>query len=375
MSDGKKPPMVSDLRTKDDVYQHYAPETANDEIPSWAMPKKRDALRTEVDTGNQLRDIPRPVTPGAKDTLDIRIVKDIFDTKECKDWYVKKLREAIETMKGDKLYDYIRNHSSYSVTSYLAWNKDFARLIALSSIPPEYRGANSDVTNRRITAAAQRVLVDEYENDVFQLTFTEEKINPWIYIDGKMGPYSVSVLNDYWMARYSKNSTKSPKPPGRSRPNAKDYPAGSKNATLFTVAMNYLNTQTKNMPKDYEDRKRDVPPEVNYGDRVRQKYAELDLAGNAITLKDLTVENHGFDLDMDFSKALVIVYKEELIPTNSAEAPKSYRLLNLLAQKIGPEVEKIKIKSGDTLNITAQGLFTITDKKGTVTRRVQLTNE
>lgn len=363
MAEGKRPPQAADMRTRHDVFKHYAPETGTDEIPEWAKRNERTALRSEVDTERQLRDTPRPVTPRAKETLDTRVIEEIFGSRECMEWYVNWLREAIETMNGDKLYDFIRRHPKYAMTGFQAWNSDFARLIGLRNIPAQYGGKNVSETNRRIAAAAQRVLVDKYENDVFQLTFTGEKVNPWIFIDGKMGPYTVSVLNDYWMAKYSSSSAKQPIPPGRSGLNEKSYSRKGNNWALFAAALRYLDVQTRQMPAQ-ETPPADTSPERDYGAAVKGKYAEKDKAGEIPPAK-LIIPETKIDLAMTLAQALGTCYQENYQAPDTARSPRTFRVLRLASQKIGERaVDQMKLESGDTLKITPQGVLSITKKNG-----------
>ncbi len=256
--DGKKP-KLTELGSQYDVYKYYAPEQSNDDIPSYARYSLRDDIEKKK-TKKKLRKLPRWVPPKAKKKLKLRTKKEIFGSKECQKWYMEKVSEALEK-KGDLLYDFIRAHSEYSKTSHVSWNKDFAAFVGLDPNDEKfkkYKGATEAITNRRITAAAQHVLVEKYDNDIFRLTYTKKQFNPWIFVDGKMGPYSVSVLDDYWMATHSKNSKKKPKPPGRSGLDDKDYKPGSASAKTWDKALEHLDIQTENGPVE-EDSPEEKP--------------------------------------------------------------------------------------------------------------------
>jgi len=142
--DSRKKTRVTDLPGAGDVSDWVDWRgDAKEELPSWA---KKDPtlealkpIRTAVETKKSLKEVPRPVTPKAKEKLKFRTQKEIFGTRECQEWYINALREALETMDGDKLYDFIRAHPKYSMTSYIAWNEHFAELVGIKP-PAKYRG-------------------------------------------------------------------------------------------------------------------------------------------------------------------------------------------------------------------------------------------
>ena len=367
MAEEKNPPKVSEMRTASDVFAHYAPESRSDEVPVWAQKREseRTALRTTVDTQQRLREAPRPVTPKAKERLDKRIIREIFGSRDCYDWYMKKLRAAIRSISPDDLYRFIHEHPSYGKSNFEGWNRDFAELVNIGEIPKKHRGANLSIRNRRIAAAAQRVLVDMYEDDVFQLTFDKPKTNPWIYVDGETGPYTVSVLNDYWVAKYGKSRPDLyPPAPGRSEPNERHYPPDSQSYASWLTALSYLEGHKKKIP-ELEPPPKDKPAHEDFGAIVLSKWAERDTAGKIETNK-LAIKDKQFDLGMSLSDALGQVYGEE---PRVKQAPRTFRVMHLLAQKVRAAVEQIKIRAGDTLSITPQGLFTITGKNRKNPRR------
>lgn len=105
---------------------------------------------------------------------------------------------------------------------------------------------------------------------------------------------------------------------------------------------------------------------------TRALYAKRDTQ-KEMPLGDLVVEKN-FDHNISYlSLALSEAFGEEVGKgIKWSEAPKTFHTLNLLAQKLGAQVDvENRVKSGDTLKITSTGLLTIITN-GTVSFRVQL---
>ncbi|MBN2306742.1 hypothetical protein JXD20_02045 [Candidatus Peregrinibacteria bacterium] len=373
--DRKRPTLVTQMPGVGDVADWIHKPRDTQEMPDWAKEERgRVELRTKAETEKKLKESPRPVPPGARENLRRRTIEEIFETRECQEWYINKVREALENPAiGDKLHAFIHRNKGYRNNSYQAWNRDFAEVINLTDIPEAYRGAGKTVTYRRITAAAQHVLVDYYQNDVFQISLEREKSNPWIYIDGLMGPYSVSALNDYWMTRHSKGSKMKPIPPGRSNLNKKSYSPDGENWALFLDALNYLSVQTGKAPRGAEPPQRNIPPEREMRQRVsgkrldeiiQVKYTRLDQGGD-IPARQFKIEGWTCRRNNTFlSAALAVNYREQAKPKNSKSSPRTFRVLNLVARKVGAKIDDMKLQEGDVLTITEQGELTITKSDG-----------
>lgn len=343
------------------------------EMPDWMKRDTTagalDTLGTQVDTRRDLDDIPHPVPPRAKDNLKKRTL-DIYGTKEVQDWYINKIKEAIEKMNGDDLHKFIVDHPKYRAKNdHVQWNKDFAALFRLE-IPDKYKGQNEETTNRRITAAAQNFLVNFYQNDVFQIT--QQVVNPWIFIDGRMGPYTVSVLNVYWVKKFGKTSTRKPNPPGDSGLGYdKDYKQGSREDALYAAALHYRDGQIRGpRPKrpgparggedaDKNKQPDKTPDSGSPDDKAKARYARLDQAGEDLKNADLKIDQYSVDTNMKLSEALALAYGENA--RGAANSPKTFRVLNLLARQVGAKVDSMDILATDVLNLTEDGEFSVTE--------------
>lgn len=325
-----------------------------------------EPLRIAVEARKDTQNIEQPVPPKAKDNLKKRTL-EIFGTTEIQEWYIKAISEALEKMNGDDLYEFIKKHNSYQAKNdHVKWNADFAAIFGNLNIPEAFKGKTDPVTHRRITAATQMVLVDHYKNNVFQLD--QKIINPWIFIDGRMGPYTVSVLSDYWMAKYGAKSTKTPKPPGRAGV-AGEYKPGTPGAKTYDAAMRHLDAQTKKRTEPPKTDKAPEPADADADAKVKKRFAALDKAGDSITMAQLAVEFTPTKNYMTLSKVLAEAYGGEN-PRDKNGAPKTFRVLNLLAQRIGKEVNvPFQVRKGDTLRITAEGIYTVTAADGKTKRR------
>lgn len=346
------------------------------ELSAW-MKKDRgtraafDSLRTTTKTKKSLGKVPHPVTPRAKEKLKIRTQKEIFGSKECQEWYIRNVKEALEKLKGDRLHAFIKAHQKYGKGNYIQWNSEFADLLGLN-VPAKYRGGSAHMMHRRITAATQHVLVDYYNNDVFQLT--KEKVNKWIKIDGMTGPYTSSVLGDYWNSVHGPTSTK----PHLGRSGLGwGYPEGGTGRKTYAAAMAWLIAQLAESTRDKVETPEDVPPAKQLKRRVEkrrktiEKYRDLDKdKGEKVKLKDLYIRHHELKKDHpNLLSALAEVYREN--PRTPKQSKKLFRAMYLLALKGGAEIDQMKVKKGDII-IVADGFLTVRRSNTTNRHRIPM---
>ncbi|MBU0705855.1 hypothetical protein KJ657_00055, partial [Patescibacteria group bacterium] len=129
-----RPTRVTQMTGPGDITDWIDKRGQTEETPEWVKAADRDKveLTASVETTKSLGELPRPVTPGAKETLRIRTQKEIFGTKECQEWYIKSVREAIEKLDPDRLYDFIKAHNIYNKEGFSRWNSEFAALLSLN---------------------------------------------------------------------------------------------------------------------------------------------------------------------------------------------------------------------------------------------------
>lgn len=363
---------VTELDTMGRVTDYYGKRPDEHEEPDFLSGKQ--ALRTKVETKKELKEMPRPKTKEAEEKLKVRLIKEIFGDEETQKWYVDRVREALETMNSDRLHAFIVNHPRYGKGEFRKWNADLAKLLAIS-VEKKYKGKNEAHTNMRLTAATQIVLVEYYKNDVFQITIPEKKINPFIFIDAKWGPYSNSVLAEYWK---HKHGPKSAKPDPNRSGLKKSY--GAKSKQVYGDAMAYLDAQLSTVKPPAPEEKKPKGEKVDPADQLaanvkaQDYYEKLDKAGDSMTFDRLAItDGYRFDLDMpNLSRALATVFEED--PKKPAESPKLFRTLHLIAERIGAEVDTWTAKSGDTLYITKEGQFRIQKADGSIRHEINLAN-
>ncbi|MFH0838171.1 MAG: hypothetical protein V1880_02805, partial [Patescibacteria group bacterium] len=303
-----------------------------------------------------LGEIPRPVTTGAKETLKIRTQKEIFGTKECQEWYINAVKEAIEKLNPDKLYEFIKAHGIYNKEGFSRWNNEFAALLSLN-VPEKYRGSSAEMTNRRITAATQHVLVEYYNNDVFQLTV--KKVNPWIWIDGWYGPYTNSVMGDYWNTVHGPARPENA-PLGRSDL-GRSYPPGGSSQKTYAAAMAWLTTQLTGSTRDTVKPQENVPAE-------KQLAKKVSSAPEAIT--DLVIRHHEVKKNQNLKSALKEAYYSTYSDTSKAK-DLSEKALNAIPSNKTAELNK-QVQKGDLLKITTAGLLQVLGPRNVSKYEIQM---
>lgn len=359
MGAGKKTTDVSNFHGPGDFVkwadwmarQKSSPSKRKDRTSASLEPSKtqlKTQVDTQVDTERKLVNMTRTVTPRARKRLKLRTIDEIFGNEKCQEYYINALKESLEKMNLSKLHQFILDHQTYGKSSHASWNTDFANMVNISP-PEEYQGRNEAHTHSRIVAAAQYFLVKAHKADVFQITLTKKQINPWIFIDGKMGPYTVSVLGEYGNSQHKTKRGKDKKleTHGDAKLDEDDYKKGSASHRSYEEAREYKRNQLH-------------PTDSN----AKKLYARLDRFGDEVKSKELVINKHSFDTDMHLSTALGIAYGENPKPDNTRDSRNLFRVLNLLAQKVGAEVDEMDIEAGDTLDITSQGEFSITKYDG-----------
>ncbi len=140
---------------------------------------------------------PRKTTSQALDKTRKRIQRELFGRDKLGP-YIDKIKDSIEKMDPDKLRKFIQAHNSYS-GDFRTWNKDLFELFSVKL----KKGQLARREHARFAAALQIFLADNFKSkgDVFQAK-RGKKANPFIYIDGKLGGYTISVLAAYWNNKY-----------------------------------------------------------------------------------------------------------------------------------------------------------------------------
>lgn len=353
---------LADLGGVDRVTRFYMREGGNDtlerENPVEAANKRMQERRQE--TRRALDETQRPVTDEAKERLRERTVSEIFGDRETQDYYINVVQSAFKSLSPDKLHAFIKSHATYGKSGFKAWNTELYRLLGVR--PKEkYKGKEPAQTKKRICAALQHVLVDFYETDVFQLT--RKTINPWIFIDGRLGPYSVSVMAAYWNTKYGKTAKKRlrPNPLPDSGLSPKSYRPDGPADQSYKSAMRILDGQLGKSKTESPATRPVGEPSAVLAEKVRSRYRKLDKEGGKITMDQLVlpVISTDYTEPVNLSMALALAYGEQPRPKNTKESPKLFRILHLVAEKIGPEINNIRITSGDSIEVTAGGRLII----------------
>ena len=357
---------LADLGGVDRGTRFYMREGGNDtlerENPVEAANKRMQERQKE--TRRALDETQRPVTDEAKERLRERTVSEIFGDRETQDYYINTVRSAFGRLSPDKLHAFIKSHSTYGKSGFKAWNGELYRLLGVR--PKEkYQGKDSIHTKKRVCAALQHVLVDFYETDVFQLT--RKTINPWIFIDGRLGPYSVSVMAAYWNTKYGKTAKKRlrPNPLPDSGLSPKSYRPDGPADQSYKSAMRILDGQLGKSKTESPAVRPAGEPSATLAEKVRSRYRKLDQAGGGMAMDKLVlpVILTDYATPVNLSMALALAYGEQPRPKDTKESPRLFRVLHLVAEKIGPEINNIRIASGDSIEVSPGGHLIIRDSK------------
>lgn len=335
---------------------------------------KLASLKSDVDTKKKLNQTKRTL----ERSREVEIVHerlDVFGSIECQKWYLKHVREALESPEiSDKLHDHIRNHLKYDYAGeWRPWNADLAALLDLKNYPAGYKG-NKRENELRIATACQQVMVDYFNCDVFKLASD----NGWNREDGKYGPYTNSVVDRYWEGVHGPQSKRTAN--GASKLGT-GYARGGASSQTFAAALAGMTaliaatTPDTVIPgKDEAPEKvlaRKLSPEQQRIKDMREAYAAIDTAKNKVRFEDLvrlgTVEIKNDDeyLPMQIAK---FCGEEQWLKRgypHSKKAIKTWRIVNLLCQ-VGKDVnydDRLKISDKDKVQVTEEGFFVVKDYK------------
>ncbi len=225
--------------------------------------------------------------------------------------------------------------------------------------------------HKRITAATQHVLVNYYNNDVFQLY--EAKPITWAQCDGKMGPYTTSVLGDYWNSVHGPTSDK----PDFGRSGLDDsIPEDSPRRKSYAVAMAFLTEKLAESIRDEETPEEDKEPSEALGDKVkeereaRQNYRTLDESGEEVKMSDLYIKHHEAKKNhISLLTALAEAYGED--PKNPGKSKKTFRAMHLLSVEEGG-VDRMKVDKGELIKVSRNGLLTVLRKDNSVRHQIKM---
>ncbi|MBU0727583.1 hypothetical protein KKA95_02760 [Patescibacteria group bacterium] len=143
--------------------------------------------------------------------------KGIYENREGERLqdYIDRIVEAIETPKfQDDLYEYILQRTPEGNPrktppidlyngDYRKWNEAFCAIMN-EHLPENMRAGEGDVIKqKRIVYALQSHLAVGFKEDIFQLN-RKEAASQFVYVDGLMGAYSVSVLAKFWNNKFDK---------------------------------------------------------------------------------------------------------------------------------------------------------------------------
>ncbi len=357
---GRRPIMATNLRSKRDVFRYYAKPRDTSEESSSNEGQKLSSLKNSFDTEKELRKAKHLVEKNRGLKLHERL--DVFETTECQKWYVDNVRESLETREmGDKLHTFIADHKIYSIGDYARWNTEFAKLIKINP-SKNFQGTTKAITESRIATACQLVMVDYFNCDVFKVATD----NGWNEEDGKYGPYTNSIVNQYWIGVHGPTSKK--KPAGRSK-----LGRGFTDSKLFMAALYgavdliVAHPQDEVIPGKKEPSQEVLAKKVVTEKEKRKKtYDDLDTAGDKLSFKDLVKKKYTMKGQYKhFAKPIAEAFGEhkKLDSKNPSKAPKTFRVLNLLAKK-GHNVDSMHINKGETVEITRSGRLIVRDKRG-----------
>jgi hypothetical protein len=345
----------------------------------------READESVEDWARRLEDLkgkiqePVEVTEEDKKKHEKKTEKEVFkgDAERMKH-YNEQIREAIETLDAYKLWEFIMSHKGYEQGDWkMHWNEDFESVLD-PEIDAKYREGISEETHSvYVVSATQRYLIDFFGNDVFQIK--QEKPNFFIKTDGKMGAYTVSVLAEYWERKYGSKQPdrelrKNKPDPDRSTL-SDEYAEINKNRELYTKAINHLELQVgeKAAPKAKETsdkktsgtgrsaEKTSAGEEKESEGTFADRYRKLDQAGE-IEFSDGEIK---FENDYKYLSLAIADYFDEDVKTskNPKDAPKTYRILRLLAEKYGEIIDNTPVFAGYSLSIK-EGKFTMKFENG-----------
>lgn len=179
-------------------------EDLKSKLPVSVNPKQQPRLKVNLPPDKEkVKPKSKPSVKNALEKAKQNVERDIFGKERLKD-YINAVRGSIETLEPDTLRKFILAHAEYNA-DYRQWNADFCKTFKL----PLKTGVEAPLEHRRYAYALQYLLADHFseKGDVFQ-ALKGKKASRFIYIDGKLGAYSVSVLSAYSNDKYSKSKEK-----------------------------------------------------------------------------------------------------------------------------------------------------------------------
>lgn len=386
---------VTGLSGKGAVLEYYAkPEKVVGKPPACIRNRVSSlgSLRGRVETKKRLGEAKKGVDK-TKERLEFRERLDIFETPKCQEWYVRSVKESLETFEmGDKLHKFIVDHNIYNIGEYTRWNSEFAKMINISP-PDDFKGNTPAITESRIAMAAQQVMADYFNCDVFKLTSD----NGWDEEDGKVGPYTTGVVTrEYWRSVWGKTSKKKPNPPKASKLGfsydqtnvqllasaVAGFAALIATSTPDTVTFGKKTRPEEALARKVKTRRKEVAKKMTKREKERRRkekmrrdYERRDTKKSALKLKNL-VKRHKIKGSYKFlTKPIAEIYGEKTKGWKLENLTKTFRVLNLLV-KAGVDVdmggEKIKIRKGDTVEVTPDGFFKVTRSNGVLRYKVKI---
>lgn len=228
---------------------HRRKAEIKEEIKEPAKPSKADIappLLPEQKKKPRKKEVVRKSTHDALERRRNELEKEL---KEQLKPYIGKIKESIETMEGDKLYEFVKTHPAYGDegSRYTDWNRHFFEYFGFKKLDTK---ASDSQEQARYASALQLYLGHHFNEqsggkDIFQAR-SRKGANPFIYIDGKLGGFTMSVLAEYWNDKFyptKKDKTKYSKL-GHARL-GDGFAKKGNNQKIFNEALAYLDRQLK----------------------------------------------------------------------------------------------------------------------------------
>jgi len=239
--DTNKPP-VAPKKGKDDENKDGRADRAEKATVKPRRLRRRIARPTEDIKKKDVKEEPADVSKGIENARK-RIENQLG--KEKLQPYIDNLKAAIEKKENsEKLHKFIEDRNTFSGNSE-EWNKDFCDTFSLNLKEDE----PEDQDHMRYAAALQIYLAEYFvkqnKGDVFQ-TLKGKKANPFIFIDGKLGGYTISALAAYWNDKYFNDKSILKKLDYAKL--EEEYGNNKKNKEIFGKAIDYLKGQLSGQP-------------------------------------------------------------------------------------------------------------------------------
>jgi hypothetical protein len=286
------------------------------------------------------------LTPTKRENLKKRMIVDIYNNdKELADKYFDAVKDSIEKMSKDELYQFIFDHTppreTYVKSEHEKWNKEFCAL--LDKYMPDDLKAGEDVQKQAYTIGGlQNYLVNDFSPaNVFQAGRNKRMTNPFIWVDGKMGAYTVSVMAEYWNKKYG--PTSKDKAPLTNANIDESLATVKKNREFYNSALVYLATQLKGAPVDPtpqttgDSEVAAVQPTVK--ETREQKRERLKAALKAKLVQNGAAKEALFAFDMAYDERFKHEIKTSIDNTAgfNQNEPDSWAIIHLLMAEKNPD--------------------------------------